>query len=604
MQLLKRTVFCGQVTNELLSTTVTLNGWVHRRRDHGGVIFVDLRDRSGLVQLVFDPSVNGTTAEAAHALRSEFVVAVQGTVVARSKEAINDKLSTGHIEVHITTLQILNKAAALPFQIDDEGAISEELRLKYRYLDLRRQNMHDNLKMRHEVIFAMRNYFHEQGFYEIETPILSKSTPGGARNFLVPSRSQPGSFYGLVESPQIYKQLLMVGGMERYFQIARCFRDEALRASRQPEFTQLDIEMAFIDEETIQTVCEGLYKILWKKFLNIELALPLKRYSFDDVFNRFGSDKPDMRFGLEIQDATAIFEKLELSFVKAAINAGGKAGCIVVKDQSFSRTDMDRWSDRVTKELGAKGLLWFKWREDGTIDSPVTKFLPADFLAQLQTVIPGLTKEDALFVVIGDYEDAWTVLGQLRLAFGRELRLIDNNSFELFWVTDFPMFEYDKESKKWVARHHQFTSPQAGWENQELKDVKARAYDLVCNGEELGGGSIRIHSAEVQSKIFDLLGMTREKAEEKFKFLLDAQTVGYPPEGGVAFGIDRLIMILTGTDAIRDVIAFPKTQNGSCLMMSSPSTVEDAQLRELQIKSTYIDPKAVAQKKAETTNAL
>jgi aspartyl-tRNA synthetase len=604
MQLLKRTVFCGQVTKELLGSSVSLNGWVHRRRDHGGVIFVDLRDRSGLVQLVFDPSVNAATAEAAHALRAEFVIAVQGNVVARSPEAVNDKLPTGHIEVHVTTLHILNKASALPFQIDDEGTISEELRLKYRYLDLRRQNMHNNLKLRHDVIFAMRNYFNGQGFYEIETPVLSKSTPGGARNFLVPSRSQPGTFYGLVESPQIYKQLLMVGGMERYFQIARCFRDEALRASRQPEFTQLDIEMAFIDEEAIQTVCEGLFKILWKQFLNIDLALPLKRYSFDDVFNRFGSDKPDMRFGLEIQDVTAVFKQLDLSFIKSVLSTGGKAGCVVVKDQSFSRTDMDRWSDRTTKELGAKGLLWFKWREDGSVESPITKFLPADFLNQLQTVVPSLTKDDALFVVIGDHEEAWTVLGQLRLALGKELRLIDNSAFELFWVTDFPMFEYDKDGKKWVARHHQFTSPQTGWENQELKDIKARAYDLVCNGEELGGGSIRIHSAEVQSKIFDLLGMTREKAEEKFKFLLDAQTVGYPPEGGVAFGIDRLIMILSGAEAIRDVIAFPKTQNGSCLMMSSPSTVEDAQLRELQIKSTYIDPKTVQVKKPVLDSSL
>ncbi|MBM3893449.1 aspartate--tRNA ligase [Candidatus Dependentiae bacterium] len=593
MQLLKRTAFCGQVTKEFLGKTVTLNGWVHRRRDHGGVIFVDLRDRSGLVQLVFNPvSCSAETADIAHTLRSEFVIAVQGTVIARSAEAINEKLTTGHIEVHVSSLHILNKSAALPFQIEDEGTISEELRLKYRYLDLRRHQMHNSLKIRHEVLFAMRSYFNEQGFYEIETPILSKSTPGGARNFLVPCRSQPGTFYGLVESPQIYKQLLMVGGMERYFQIARCFRDEALRASRQPEFTQLDIEMAFVDEEMIQTTCEGLFKILWKKFLNIDLELPLKRYSFDDVFKRYGSDKPDMRFGLELQDVTPVFAKLDLSFVKAAIGAGGQAGCIVVKNHSFSRTDMDRWSDRVTKELGAKGLLWFKWREDGTPDSPITKFLPTDFLAQLQAIIPDLTQNDAMFVVIGEYDDAWTILGQLRLALGKELHLIDNSSFQLFWVTDFPMFEYDKEGKKWVARHHQFTSPQAGWEKQELKDIKARAYDLVCNGEELGGGSIRIHSAEAQSKIFDLLGMTREKAEEKFKFLLEAQTFGYPPEGGVAFGVDRLIMILTGTDAIRDVIAFPKTQNGSCLMMSSPSSVEDAQLRELQIKSTYIDPKA------------
>ena len=592
MQLLKRTVFCGHVTEEHLGKEIIVNGWIHRRRDHGGVIFADLRDRSGLLQLVFDPTINADVTQQAHALRSEFVIAAVGKVVHRSAAAVNDKLATGRYEVQISTLQILNKSIPLPFQIDDEDKLSEELRLKYRYLDLRRKQMHDNLKVRHDVTYEIRKYFHENGFYEIETPILSKSTPGGARNFLVPSRSQPGTFYGLVESPQIYKQLLMVGGMERYFQIARCFRDEALRASRQPEFTQLDIEMAFIDETTIQTMCEGLYKILWKKFLNIDLQLPLKRYTYDDVFDRYGSDKPDTRFGLELNDVTPLFGKLDLNFIKTGLSNGGKAGCLVVKDHDFSRTDMDRWSDRVTKELGGKGLLWFKWRDDGTVDSPISKFLPADFFEQATALLPNLTKDDTLFVMVGEHEEAWTVLGQLRLALGKELGMIDPRSFHLFWVTDFPMFEFDKEGNKWMARHHQFTSPQVGWENQALKDVKARAYDLVCNGEELGGGSIRIHSAEVQSKIFDLLGMSREKAEEKFKFLLEAQSFGYPPEGGVAFGIDRLVMILSGTEAIRDVIAFPKTQTGSCLMMGAPSSVEDAQLRELQIKSTYVNPKA------------
>jgi aspartyl-tRNA synthetase len=591
MSLLKRSVFCGHVAKEHVQKQITLNGWVHRRRDHGGVIFVDLRDRSGLVQLVFDPAICPDTATAAHALRSEFVIAVIGTVVMRSAGSINSSMATGNIEVQVTRLDILSKANTLPFQIEGDATISEELRLKHRYLDLRRKQMHDCLKTRHDVLFAIRSYFNENNFYEIETPILSKSTPGGARNFLVPSRLQPSTFYGLVESPQIYKQLLMVGGMERYFQIARCFRDEALRSNRQPEFTQLDIEMAFIDENDIQTMCEGLYQRLWKQFLNIDLELPLKRYSFDDVFGRFGSDKPDMRFGLEIQDVTKVFANLDLNFIKATLKTGGKAGAVVIKDHSFSRTDMDRWSNHATKELASKGLLWFKWKEDGTPESPITKFLPTDFLQQLQSVIPGLTSDDALFVVVGDYEDAWTVLGQLRLTLGKELGLIESGTYNLFWVTDFPMFEFDKENKKWVARHHQFTSPQDGWENQELKDVKARAYDLVCNGEELGGGSIRIHSAEVQSKIFDLLGMSREKAEEKFKFLLDAQTMGYPPEGGVAFGIDRLVMLLSGTDSIRDVIAFPKTQNGSCLMMGCPSTVEDSQLKELHVKSTFVNTK-------------
>ena len=588
MQLLKRTVYCGNVTEAHLDKPITLNGWVARRRDHGGVIFVDLRDRTGLVQLVFDPKLHPTTAEQAHALRSEFVIAIQGTVVARAPGMVNEKLPTGRFEVKVATLQILNKSNPLPFQLEEEEKVSDELRLKYRYLDLRRKQTQECLKTRSDVTFAIRQFFAEQSFYEIETPILSKSTPGGARNFLVPCRLQPGTFYGLVESPQIYKQLLMVGGMEKYFQIARCFRDEALRANRQPEFTQLDIEMSFIDEEDIQAVCEKLFSALWKKFLNYELSLPLARYSYDEVFSRFGSDKPDMRFGLEIRDATDFFASLGLNFIKSVLDKKGRVGCVTVPNHRFSRTDLDRWTDHVTKELGAKGLLWFRWREDGTLDSPMAKFMPADFFEQTQKTLPGLTKNDTLFVVAGDHEDAWTTLGQLRLALGKDLKLINTSAWSMFWVTDFPMFEWDKDAKRWQARHHQFTSPQDGWEKQEVKDIKARAYDLVCNGEELGGGSIRIHSAEVQNKIFEILGISKEKAEEKFKFLLEAQDLGYPPEGGVAFGIDRLIMILSGVDAIRDVIAFPKTQNGTCLMMQSPSRVEDEQLRELHIKSTFV----------------
>lgn len=585
MQLLKRSIYCGQVSQEHVDTTVTLNGWVNRRRDHGGVIFVDLRDRTGIVQLIFDPTVNPETTELAHSIRSEFVIAIQGTVTPRSPGMVNEKLATGHIEVKVTTLQILNKSAVLPFQLDDEEKISEELRLKYRYLDLRRQQMHDHLKIRHDVLFAIRDYFNKDNFYEVETPILSKSTPGGARNFLVPSRLQPGTFYGLVESPQIYKQLLMVGGLEKYFQIARCFRDEALRSNRQPEFTQLDIEMSFVDEEDIQTVCEGLFSMLWEKFLGIKLSLPLARHSYDDVFLRFGSDKPDMRFDLEIKDSTQFFSGLGVNFIQSIVQKGGKVGLLHVKNHRFSRTDLDRWTDHVTKELGAKGLLWFRWKEDGTLESPMAKFMPADFLQQAQQTLPGLTAQDTLFVIAGDFLDAWTTLGQLRLALGKALNLIDTTRYSMFWVTDFPMFEWDKENKSWQARHHQFTSPQDGWENQDTQDIKARAYDLVCNGEELGGGSIRIHSADVQSKIFSILGIDPVIAEEKFKFLLESQNLGYPPEGGVAFGVDRIIMMMSGTESIRDVIAFPKTQNGSCLMLQTPSTVLDSQLKELHVKT-------------------
>lgn len=587
MQFFKRSVWCGQVSEKHINQEITLNGWVAKRRDFGGVIFVDLRDRSGIVQLVFDPTCNEQITQQARDLRSECVVAVKGIVAHRAAGMTNEKMDTGAIEIKVTNLQLLNSSNVLPFQLETEEKVSDEMRLTYRYLDLRRAQMQKFLKMRHDIIFAMREYFNSLDFYEIETPILSKSTPGGARNFLVPSRSQPGSFYGLVESPQIYKQLLMVGGLERYFQIARCFRDEALRANRQPEFTQLDLEMAFVDESDIQGVFEGLFKILWKKFLNIDLHLPLKRYSYDDVFKRFGSDKPDMRFELEINNVTDAFAAQPVPFLQDIIKNGGAIGGLIVKNHKFSRSDIERWNNLVTKEFGAKGLLTIKWKEDGSLDSPIAKQVSPTFTDTLMQTIPGLTKADTLFIIAGDYDQAWTTLGQLRLALGKELRLIDTSQYTLFWVTDFPMFEWSAELNKWQAKHHQFTAPQDGWEKLEVKDIKARAYDLVCNGEELGGGSIRIHTSEVQGKILAMTGLSKEKAEEKFKFLMDAQNFGYPPEGGMAIGIDRLVMILCKTDAIRDIIAFPKTQNGSCLMMQAPSAVETYQLEELHIASTW-----------------
>jgi len=383
----------------------------------------------------------------------------------------------------------------------------------------------------------------------------------------------------------------MVGGIEKYFQIARCFRDEALRANRQPEFTQLDIEMSFVDENDIQTVCEGLYKILFKKFLDIDLPTPLPRYTYDEVFTQYGSDKPDMRFDMKINDVSALFGSLKLNFIDAILGRNGKVGCIVVKHHRFSRTELDRTLDLSIKELGSKGLVWIRWKEDGTVDSTITKFLPQNFLELAQAVIPGLTAYDTIFAIADEFEDAWTTLGQLRLVLGKQLNLIKAATPSLFWVTDFPMFEFSKETKKWVARHHPFTSPQDGWEKLELKDVKARAYDLVCNGEELGGGSIRIGDSAVQSKIFDILGMSKEEAAEKFSFLMEAQEFGYPPEGGVAFGIDRLAMFFSGTESIRDVIAFPKTQRGSCLMTESPSKIEDDLLKNVHLKSTWIDKK-------------
>ncbi len=599
MKNLKRSVFCGQINHSYLDKEVVLAGWVNRRRDLGGLIFVDLRDRSGLMQLVFDPELSPDATAKAHDIRSEYVIAVRGTVIKR-QGAINSKISTGEFELKVSDVQVFNESQTLPFQLDGTN-VSEDLRLKYRYLDLRRPAMQNYLKMRHDIVYAMRDYLNRSDFYEIETPVLSKSTPEGARDFLVPCRIQPGTFYALPQSPQLYKQLLIVGGLERYFQIARCFRDEALRANRQPEFTQLDIEMSFVDEQDIQNLCEGLFKELWKKFFGVDLQLPFPRYTYDEVFSKYGSDKPDTRFGLEINDLSEIFKNLEIAPIKTVLNDGGQIGCLCVpgvgatsegstsessNGKKFSRSELDSYVELVTKELGGKALLWIRWKESGAVDSPLAKQLPENFFELAQKHIPGLTKSDTLFLVAGQFDSAWTILGQLRLVLGKNLNLINKNDFNLFWVVDFPMFEWSEEDNRWMAKHHPFTSPQQGWENMEIGKVKARAYDLVCNGEELGGGSIRIHDPKVQSKIFEMIGITPEQAKERFGFLLEAQTFGYPPDGGIAFGIDRLVMMFAGTDSIRDVIAFPKTQKGTCLMMETPSTVDQAQLDELHIKST------------------
>lgn len=579
----KRTAHCGKIDEQMVGKEVHVVGWVDSRRDLGGLTFINLRDQSGIIQLVLDPQEALPVCDLAHSIRSEFVLAVTGTVAKRTEGNINKQLKMGAFEIKVQAIEILSKSVALPFQLDDAN-ISEELRLEYRYLDLRRPQLQRLLKLRHDVIFAMRNYFNNLEFFEIETPILHKSTPEGAREFLVPARIKPGTFYALPQSPQIYKQLLTVGGFERYFQIARCFRDEDLRANRQFEFTQLDVEMAFINEQDIQDVCEGLIQLLWKKFLNYQLNLPLARYSYDDVFMRFGSDKPDMRFELEIHDCTQLFAKTSVSFLKAALDEGGKLGALCIKNKKFSRSEFDAWNLKATKEFGAAGLVSIRFTDDGKAESSIAKFLPEDFFSQAQQFVPELTTNDTLFLVAGNFEDAWTTLGQLRLELGKALNLIDATQHKIFWVTDFPMFEWNKDDQRWYARHHPFTSPHDGWEDQDLAQVKARAYDLVCNGEELGGGSIRIHNAQLQKKIFNVLGLSEEKMKEVMGFLLDAQNFGYPPEGGIALGIDRLIMILGGTQSIRDVIAFPKTNNGSCLMIKSPSAVDDTQLKKLHIK--------------------
>jgi aspartyl-tRNA synthetase len=586
MQLFGRSVYCGHINKNLLNKEIFLAGWVHRRRDHGGIIFIDLRDRTGIMQIVIDPQKLGE--KQTHSLRVEYVISVRGVVVERSQETINEKLPTGHFELHVDSLSIVNPSDPLPFQLDEAYKVDEELRLKYRYLDLRRESMHNNIKLRHKVVFAIRQYLDSQEFYEIETPILSKSTPEGARDFLVPSRMQPGTFYALPQSPQIYKQLLMASGMDKYFQIARCFRDEDLRANRQPEFSQLDIEMSFVQESDIQNITEGVIATIWRKALNHELEIPFPCIKFDEAFSRFGTDKPDMRFGLEIKDISTLFAETELSFLKNVLAKEGKIGCLLVQEKQFSRSQLDQWVSRTIKEFGAKGLLYVRFNEDGSTDSPVSKFLPDDFFTQAREYFPPITPTSTMFIVAGKYQSAWETLGKLRLALGKSLDLIDKKIFSFLWVTHFPLLEWSKEDKRWQAKHHPFTHPEKEWESRESPgQISSRAYDLVCNGEELGGGSIRIHDADMQKKMFALLGITEQHTQEKFGFLLQAQKLGFPPHGGIALGLDRIIMILGKTNSIRDVIAFPKTQSGAGLMMETPAKVESKQLKELHLKSTY-----------------
>ncbi len=587
MQKFDRTSYCGKVTQSLLGQEVSVAGWVHRRRDHGGLIFVDLRDRSGLVQIVFNPDFAAGVHELAHDLRSEYVVWVKGKVVERSGETVNHELTTGKIEIQAQQLQIFSKSKTPPFAIDDNKiTIDEELRLKYRYLDLRREEMQKKLAFRDKVCFLMRQFLHEDGFYDIETPILTKNTPEGAREFIVPSRISHGHFYALPQSPQIYKQLLMAGGLERYYQIARCFRDEDLRADRQPEFTQIDIEMSFIKEDDIIDMIERMFVYLFDKLYGKKLATPFSRMTYDDAFEQYGSDKPDLRFGLGIRDCTGLFAHTELKFLRTVLDSNGKIGALHVNASSyqFSRSELVKWVDKAM-ELGAKGLLWIRFSEDGSIESPIANFLAPDFTQQIKTVFPELKNGDTLFLIAGKYQEAWTFLGRLRLRLAKELDLIPADAgFNLSWVTDFPLFEYSEESKTWTSVHHPFTAPQEGWENMSPADMKARAYDLVCNGVELGGGSIRIYEAEMQSKVFDMLGISKADAQKRFGFLLESQLYGFPPLGGLALGLDRLIMILSGAQSIREVIAFPKTARGYDPMMDSPTPVDSEQLVEYGLR--------------------
>lgn len=575
----KRTVECGLVTKKHLEQEIVLNGWVARRRDHGGLVFIDLRDRTGIMQVVFNPDYSKDTHVLAGDLRSEFVISVTGKVVQRIKETVNDKMATGQFELQAMNMTILNQSKQLPFPLDEAEKIDEELRLRYRYLDLRRPEMQHRLALRSLVLFSMREFFVKHGFVEVETPILTKNSPEGAREFLVPSRLHHGAVYALPQSPQLYKQLLMAGGLERYFQVARCFRDEDLRADRQPEFTQLDVEMSFVDQDDIRGTIEQMLSYVFKKIFNIEIKLPLPTISYQQAFAFYGSDKPDLRFGLPIYDAACLFEKTELSFLRTVLDKGGRIGALHVTDKVFTRSELDGWVNKA-QECGSKGLLYVRFDQDGTLDSPVANFLPKDFFVQAQSVFKDLKKEDTLFFVAGAYKHAWEVLGRLRCALAKDLNLIPQGILNLCWVVDFPLFEWNEDSKRWDSVHHPFTAPNSGWQTLEKGDITAQAYDIVCNGMELGGGSIRIHDKATQKEVFETLGLKQEEIEKKFGFLLEALEYGFPPLGGIALGIDRFIMILANVSSIREVIAFPKTQRGYDPMMQAPTTIESASLRD------------------------
>ena len=585
MQGLHRSARCAEIGKEAIGQEVTLMGWVQKNRNKGGIIFVDLRDRSGVMQLIFENgSIDEEGFEKAGKLRSEYVIAATGTVEARSG-AVNENLATGEIEIRVHSLRILSEADTPPFPIEEDSKTKEELRLRHRYLDLRRPDLQKNLKMRSQTAALVRDYFIGEGFLEIETPMLTKSTPEGARDYLVPSRVHPGTFYALPQSPQIFKQLLMCSGCDRYFQIARCFRDEDLRADRQPEFTQIDLEMSFVDVDDVIDVNERLLAKLFREMLGVEVSLPITRMTWQEAMDRFGSDKPDLRFGMELQDVTEVVKGCGFAVFQSAIEQGGSVRGINAKGLGgMSRKKIDKLVD-FAKDFGARGLAWAAVGEDGSIKSSFAKFMSEEEMERLVESMSGQPKDLLLFAADKN-KIVYDVLGNLRLELARQQELLDKSEYKFVWITEFPLLEWSEEENRYTAMHHPFTMPME--EDLEFLDtdpgrVRAKAYDIVLNGTELGGGSVRIHQNHIQEKMFQVLGFTKEEAYEQFGFLLRAFQYGVPPHAGLAYGLDRLVMLMAGTDSIRDVIAFPKVKDASDLMAEAPSVVDDRQLEELQI---------------------